>query len=356
MKSFEQVILLLVSGQGILLSFALLSSLFKKKYPSFFLGLITTVVTLEILNIWGMQVSYHSIENPFPFWLFGSYLIIPPALWLFIKANTQPIFRPKPNNFILFIPALIEIIIEFFSFYTYRVLEINYHLTENQFWFTFTEIIPIIAMILVLVIYAKELNKLNSRQKEIPAIKNTFFQAFKLYIFFIVFSFLTLFWLLATAFEFFSVIEIGLLIFLFFLGYISYFQPSFFDIPKILKTEIIKEKFPKFDDKKELKRLKELFEEEKIYTKQKLTLKEVAFQLNLPERYVSGLINSYHNSSFISYVNSFRVASVLEQIKGQNKTNKTLLGIALESGFNSKSAFNSVFKSVTGKNPSDFLN
>jgi len=357
MENFEKIILLLVSGQGILLSFALISSIFRKNYSNVFLGLITTVFTLEILNIWGMRVSYHSLQNPFPFWLFGSYLILPPALWLFVRANTQSTLHSKSKSFILFIPALIEIMIELLSFYSNRFLGTNYHLIENQFWHTFTEICPIIAMILVLIFFAKKLNHFNKQLKVILTPKKTIRSVSRLYVFLIVFSFLTLFWLLITVFDFqvFIVIEIVLLLFLFVLGYIGYFQPSFFDIPMVLKVEIIKEKFQQFDDEKELKRLKVLFEDQKIYRKQKLSLREVASHLNLPERYVSVLVNSYRNTSFSSYVNSYRVADALERINDPKEKNKTLLGIAMDSGFNSKSSFNSVFKAVTGRNPSEFL-
>ncbi len=356
MENFEQIILLLISGQGILLSFALITTIFKKNYSSFFLGLITAVITLEILNTWAIRTGYHSLENPFPFWSFGSYLIIPPALWLFMKVNTQPTFQLKPKSFILFVPAIVEIVVELFSFYSNKILGTNYHLIDNAFWYILTEITPIIAVVIVLIVFIKELASLTIKLKKL-AVKNIILQFLKLYVFFIVFSFLTLFWVLQAIFHFqvFMVIEIILLVFIFVLGYIGYFRPTFFDIPKILKPEIIKENYPQYDDEKELKELKSLFEDEKIYTKQKLSLKDVAIQLNLPERYISGLINSYHNTSFSTYVNSYRVEDIIKRIKDPKEKHKTLLGIAMESGFNSKSSFNQIFKTTTGKNPSDFL-
>lgn len=357
MDSIEKIVLLLVSGQGIVLSLALISSVFKRKYASFLLGLITLVITLEVLNIWAMRVSYHSLTNAFPFWLFGSYLIIPPTLLLFIKVNTQPTFQLKFKHFIIFLPALIEIVVELFSFYSNRFLNTNYQLIENAFWFTYTEIVPVLMMIPVLFLFAKELKSLSKRLKKLQNTKPKHHRIYRLYFFFITFLLLTIFWCLLTIFNFqvFIIIETVLLLFIFILGYMGYFQPSFFDIPKDIKRHIIKEKFPQFNDDKELKRLKSLFEEQKIYTKQKLTLKEVASQLELPERYVSGLINSYHKTNFTAYVNSFRVFEALERINNPKNKNKTLLGIAMESGFNSKSSFNSVFKSYTGKNPSDYL-
>ncbi|PQJ78931.1 helix-turn-helix domain-containing protein [Polaribacter porphyrae] len=357
MKTFEQIILLLVSGQGLLLSIALLSSILKKNYSNFFLGIITTIVTLEILNTWAIRASYHSIENSFPFWVLGSYLSFPPALWFFLKFNTRPTFQLKSKHYLLFAPAFIEIIVELFSFYYNKLMRANYSLIENSVWFTLTEIVPVIAMIFVLVIFAKELNRLNNRLKKNSNAKNKFLQISKLYIFFSIFSLLTIFWILITIFnvQLFTFIEVTLLLFLFMLGYIGYFKPSFFDIPKILKNEIIREKFSQYDDEKELKRLKNIFENEKIFKQKKLSLKDVSTHLNLPERYVSSIIKAYHNTTFTSFVNSFRVADVIQRIKDPKESNKTLIGIAMESGFNSKSSFNSIFKATTGKNPSSFL-
>ncbi len=358
MDNLEQIILLLVSGQGILLSIALLSNVIKRNYSSFCLGLITAVITIEVLNTWAMQIAYHSSENAFPFWVFGSYLILPSALWLFVKENTQPMFRFKSKYYILFVPAIIEIIIEFFSFYSNRFLSTGYELQVNPFWYAFTEVVPVVSMALVLVLFARELVGFKVRLKKVAATKITLQQVSKLHVLFAFFSFLTVFWSFQVLFqlEVFYIIEIVLLLFIFILGYIGYLHPSFFDIPKILKTEIMKEQFSQFDDRKELARLRMLFENEKIYIQQKLSLNDVAFHLNLPERYVSGLINSYHGTNFSSYVNSFRVAETLKRINDPKEKNKTLLGIALESGFNSKSSFNQIFKATTGKNPSDFLN
>ncbi|WP_179343426.1 helix-turn-helix domain-containing protein [Winogradskyella ursingii] len=356
--NLEQIILLLVSGQGILLSLALLSSIFRKRLAVFFLGLITFIFTIEILNIWAMRMSYHSSDNAFPFWLLGSYLIIPPALLFFVRANTQPDFRFKRKSLLLFLPALIEIAVELFSFYSNKVLHTGYNLIDNTFWYILTEIVPVFAMIFVLVLFGKKLYSLYLQVKQMPSKGNGYSQIHRLTVFFVIFSILTLFWLLITLFDFqvFTIIEVILLLFLFAIGYIGYFKPSFFDIPRVLKTQLVADKYPQFNDKSELEKLTALFEDEKVYTKQKLSLKEVATHLGLPERYVSELINSYFNVSFTSYVNSFRVKEAMQRINDPREKNKTLLAIAMEAGFNSKSSFNKIFKDTTGKNPSYYLN
>jgi len=356
MGNLEQVILLLVSSQGILLSVALISSVIKKNYSNLFLGLITLIISLEILNTWGMKVGYHSSANPFPFWILSSYLVMPPALLLFVKINTQPTFHLKPQAFFLFVPAIIEITSEFFTFYSNKLVGTNYHLIKNPYWFAFTEILPVFAMVAVLLIYWIGLKSLVVQTNEL-SIKKSLLHSSKLYGLFIVFTLLTIFWFIQgiLGFQVFFIIEIILTSFLFILGYIGYFHPAFFDIPKFLKNHISKEEFLQYDDKKELPRLASLFENEKIYTKPRLTLEAVAGTLNLPPRYISGLISSYHNTDFRNFVNSYRVNEVIGRIKDPKYGHLSLFGIAMDSGFNSKSSFNQIFKTFTGQKPSDYL-
>ena len=94
---------------------------------------------------------------------------------------------------------------------------------------------------------------------------------------------------------------------------------------------------------------------DKLYLNPELTLADMARHLNLPARAVSATINAASGKAFNTYVNEYRV----EEIKGRLQTADlgrfTLLGIAFESGFNSKTSFNRIFKEFTGCSPTDFL-
>lgn len=85
-----------------------------------------------------------------------------------------------------------------------------------------------------------------------------------------------------------------------------------------------------------------------------LTLESFSRQLNTPQRLISAQINQGLGVPFIDFVNEYRVEKVKKHIQNQDLPHLTLLGIALESGFNSKSTFNRVFKKITGKSPSEF--
>ncbi len=72
-------------------------------------------------------------------------------------------------------------------------------------------------------------------------------------------------------------------------------------------------------------------------------------------RQVSAAINQGFHTNFNDLVNRFRVESVQQQLRAGKQNQMTLLGIALECGFNSKATFNRAFKKHTGLSPAEWL-
>ena len=83
MENWKAITFLLASGQGFILSLALIVKGLKAQRASLFLGLIIYVFAQEMLNAWGIQVRYHSQPTSIPFWNFQSYLLLPLSLWFF---------------------------------------------------------------------------------------------------------------------------------------------------------------------------------------------------------------------------------------------------------------------------------
>jgi AraC-like DNA-binding protein len=93
---------------------------------------------------------------------------------------------------------------------------------------------------------------------------------------------------------------------------------------------------------------------EKPYIDNSLTLNKLADMLFVTPHNLSETINTKLNQNFFDYINSYRVDEVKRLLKDPGKTNYTLLAIAMEAGFNSKSSFNSIFKKHAGTTPSEF--
>jgi YesN/AraC family two-component response regulator len=85
-----------------------------------------------------------------------------------------------------------------------------------------------------------------------------------------------------------------------------------------------------------------------------LTLKQLASELKIPERLLSGLINQYRNQNFYDFVNNYRISKAQKMLTDETSKRKTVLEILYDSGFNSKSSFNQVFKKTTGLTPTEF--
>jgi AraC-like DNA-binding protein len=351
--AWKTIILLLAAGQGSLLSFALFTPRRKSSISNVFLGLIILVLSLELLNDWGLQVKYHSDPDAIPFWILGSYLIIPPALWFFMQVNTNPGYRFKKIHLIAFVPAFIEIIAEGLNRPTGFVYS---HLLKSDVWFFFTEAVPPVATAVVLAIYGINLFKLRKHHAVSYSSAMTF-QHIKLYGLHLAFTLLVVLWISEVFFllPVFSYVEFLLVAFIFTLGYVGYFQPDFFNIPGFAKIKTEQSGFSRYSDETALQNLERVFTEQKLHLQPKLALEELAAQLKLPDRYVSYLINEYHKTNFHNYVNRWRVREVIEKINNPAEQHKTLLALALESGFNSKSSFNQIFKSHTGRTPSELL-
>ncbi len=103
-----------------------------------------------------------------------------------------------------------------------------------------------------------------------------------------------------------------------------------------------------------LEKLKSFMNAKKPYLDENLTLTKLANELNIPVHHLSQLINEQLELNFFDFVNHYRVEEFKTKIVDPKFENFSLLGIAFECGFNSKSSFNRVFKKVTGLTPSKF--
>ena len=94
---------------------------------------------------------------------------------------------------------------------------------------------------------------------------------------------------------------------------------------------------------------------EKLYQNAELKLDDLAEALNVLPNHLSQVINSIENKNFYDYVNQLRIDDFIKMISMPGTQKFTLLSLAFECGFNSKTSFNRNFKKVTGLTPSEYL-
>lgn len=103
-----------------------------------------------------------------------------------------------------------------------------------------------------------------------------------------------------------------------------------------------------------LNRLRQFMESKKIYIKNDLTLNELAERLAVPAHHLSQIINDRLQQNFYDFVNHYRVEEAKKRLIDPRCRHLTILAIAYEVGFSSKSVFNAAFKKHANMTPSQF--
>lgn len=103
-----------------------------------------------------------------------------------------------------------------------------------------------------------------------------------------------------------------------------------------------------------LQRIQKCMRDKKPYLNPTLTLNDLADQSGILPKYLSQVINEKLNRNFYDYINGFRVESLITLLSDPAQAHRTVLDLAFESGFNSKTVFNASFRKMTGKTPTEF--
>lgn len=137
----------------------------------------------------------------------------------------------------------------------------------------------------------------------------------------------------------------------------------------MLQKEIFQNQLPEYERKKKISsltdpgkrpdrmmidRLTAYMEENKPYLDPELTLTGLAKKIEISRSQLSQLINMGVGHNFYDFVNKYRVEEVKRLMVDPKIQNFSLLGIAMEAGFKSKSTFNLIFKRFTGLTPSEY--
>ena len=93
---------------------------------------------------------------------------------------------------------------------------------------------------------------------------------------------------------------------------------------------------------------------EKLYNNPEYRLNDLAEKVECSLHHVSQVINEKQGTSYSEYINSFRIKEAQRLLASPEFDTYTILAIAYEVGFNSKTAFYNAFKKQTGLTPSQF--
>ncbi len=101
--------------------------------------------------------------------------------------------------------------------------------------------------------------------------------------------------------------------------------------------------------------LLKLMDQKKLFKDPELSLNELAKQLNVHSNSLSQVINTLEDKNFYDYINELRINEFKTIVVLPENQRFTLLSLAYEVGFNSKTSFNRNFKKITGLSPTAYL-
>lgn len=139
------------------------------------------------------------------------------------------------------------------------------------------------------------------------------------------------------------------------------FQPetaidSVATVPSTLRAEALSEERLLPPDMAEwLEKLLFLMEDQKPYLNPELSLPDLSRLMHTNSSLLSQVINLGVRKNFNDFVNEYRITEFKRLVHSPLHQHMSLLGKALDAGFNSKSTFNRVFKKNTGLSPKEFV-
>jgi len=370
MTEIYKILNLIAIIQGIFLGLILIFNK-KNKYSNRILAVLLFVIAFSMLR-WHFQyieffaAYYYMVYINIPF-----YLLVGPLVYLYTRSITGTLTQFSGRIFYHFIPFVL-----FFSFmiFKYHIIDGARNIEDlkriSNSSFLGLEFFAFIFLILIMIYILLSFHLLKKYNKNL---KDMFSDIEKLRL-----LWLNLFLTLAIVFCLILIIAgvlivkklilssmgyvAGLAIYSIFL--ISNFAVTYFSIkyPEVFTQEVLissKKPYRSFNiDETQGDEYKKIIiksmEEDKPYLNDSLTLKDFSEMIDLPSHIVSMTLNVHVNQNFYNFINMYRVEEVKRMFCEKDYKDFTILRIAFEAGFNSKTTFNTMFKKFTGNTPSQF--
>lgn len=361
-SALDIIHILSIFMQGLLICILLYKgySLISNQLMSLFL-LIQALAGLYHIFSSNFNLSYNEYSH-IGYFIIPFFLIWGPTMYLYIKTETTVQFQFKVQYLLHYIPFILITIYFLFSFHIHSMEEKTRLILSNELftgpkrsnYFNF----------LALQVFVYNICSIFSIERfaKLNTLKNGDIQSrikwnrFIIYGYFITCIFNNIARYIFTGSEsqkisLYAYISAILFFIYFFILFLKALLGSHFG-EKVKSSKIL----PLTDNQYDIlsQRLESFMKEKKPFLEFNLSLAELASNLRLKERFLSQFINTYRHMSFQDYVNSYRIKEAKKLIEESNGTGKTILEIAYESGFNSKSAFNHSFKKHTHTTPTAY--
>ncbi len=371
MKEVFETIFLLASVQGILLS---LMIFFRKENHSanIFLSLGILALSSELFTVVYYSKGWYQ-TNP---WFMGATYPVAylygPIFYLYTKLLTKKIDRVKPVNLLHFVPFITGYLITlpiYFMPIPERIKYVKEKMIPNQgpaIYEIYEKLISvqgIVYTVLTILLVLEYNRKIKERFSNIEKINLDWLKYLT--------AGMIVCWSFSSAAQlvdlftpggsgFGIALHVSISILIYSIGYLGLKQPEIFiqhydDFDGEVSTEKYKKSGLDDNSASEIKnKLLGLMEKEKPYLNSELTLNGLSELMKVTSHNLSEVINSKLGKTYYDFINEYRVEEFKKKLEDPSSMNYNLVSIAFESGFNSKTSFNTIFKRITGQTPSEY--
>lgn len=155
-------------------------------------------------------------------------------------------------------------------------------------------------------------------------------------------------------FGFYALVWLALSALILALGFFAISQPDILALPAAEKYQ--SSRLTKTEMEQLMKKLNELMLKDRLFLEPKLTKASLAAKVGVNSSELSRIVNEGFGKNFFDFVNAYRVEEFISLVRSGDFNHLTLLAIAKEAGFNSKTTFHTAFKKETGTTPRNFFN
>lgn len=361
---FLAILNLLGAAQGVLLALALLTTKTGHQTANRLLAALTLTISIAVSGAVLLTTNYvfafphlSRLHQPFVF-------LAAPLLFLYLRELTSREPRFERKDFLHFIPFVL-CLIYLLPYYLkssgakIQILVSEYIQPTFGQWYYVRSAVLITQVLVYLVLIAVNIVQYSRgvKQRKFPRDRAVLFE-----VRFFVIATAVLWCAVVLRFAIESMpnllVPLGASTLIYAMGYLKMRRPDAessendeLSVRKYEKSTLTPERSERYLDK-----LINFMEKEKPFTDGDLTVQKLAQKLSIPANHLSQTINERLGQTFSDFVNSYRVEAAKLKLLDPGCRHLSVLGIAEEVGFNSKSSFNSVFKKHTKMTPSEFRN
>lgn len=368
--SVYNFIILLGGIQGIILSLVLFFSAKEERKANKFLSLLVFIMSLLNLDLFADDANLYTFYK-LPFSVPFLHLGVGPSLYFYTICLINPAYKLSKKDLLHFLPVIIECF-----YYLSTVLWMTRAGLEFHYWWidpveSYSSMLALVAYIFMSnrTLKFHQLKKIE-KTDDILGKQLTLLRWFLLSMIIILVLWFSLYVYYDYRFKFmnytspgsdleeFFPVLLALTLVIYIIGFSSYFRrearPMKAEVESRAGTENpFNHKNPE-ELSKYIDRIMTVMHQEKLYLNPDLSLTILSKHLELNPKYLSYILNSEMNSKFYDFVNEFRVEEVKKRLLDAEYKNLTIIAIAFDSGFNSKAAFNRIFKNFTNMSPKKY--